>query len=348
MTKVRHSLKDVARHASVSVATVSRYLNGNLDLPANTRGRIDAAVTRLDYTPNPHARRLSLGRSDSIALILPDIANPFFSRLAAAIASRAEESGQMVTLHATMNRPDREAAAVEAAGRNMVDGLILVTDHVPDDEVLRHLGRLSRIVVLDEGVSANAPCVLCDNRQGGELAGRHLWTTGHRRVGYIGGRADLPGTVARLDGLREGMHGIAPVSVYADSHTRTSGRELALRFLERRRGETALFVGSDELCVGVLEIFRERGVRVPDDVSIISFDDVRPLHLFAPAITAITQPVERLGQCAVDLLLRGDWTDPAIRTEIRRLPVHLTERASVRRIEPRQETIEPTNKETRS
>ena len=347
MTKVRHSLKDVARHAKVSVATVSRYLNGNLDLPATTRGRIDAAVTRLDYTPNPHARRLSLGRSDSIALILPDIANPFFSRLAAAIALRAEESGQMVTLHATMNRPDRQAAAVESAARNMVDGLIVVTDQIPGDDVMRNLGRLLRVVVLDEEVSLNAPCVLCDNRQGGELAGGHLWAAGHRRVGYIGGRAGMPGTAARLDGLREGMHGIAPVSVYADSHAMTSGRKLALRFLEQRNGETALFVGSDELCVGVLEIFRERGVRVPDDVSIISFDDVRPLHLFNPAITAVTQPVERLGHGAVDLLLRGDWDDPAIRTEIRRLPVHLTERASVRRIEQQPEIIHLTSRETR-
>jgi LacI family transcriptional regulator len=332
VTKDRYNLKDVARHAEVSVATVSRYLNGSLELPAATRGRIDAAVTRLDYAPNPHARRLSLGRSDSIALILPDIANPFFSRLAAAIAARAEESGQMVTLNATANRPEQEAAAIDMGVRNMVDGLILVTDHAPSPDILRLLGRLSRVVILDEEVPADAPRILCDNRQGGELAGQHLWAAGHRRIGYIGGRPDLPGTAARLEGLRAGMNGIAPVSVYADVHAKASGRDLALRFLAHRAGETALFVGSDELCVGVLEAFHEHGIRVPSDISLISFDDVRSLHLFGPPITAITQPVEELGSSAVDLLLQGDWEDPTIRAHTIRLPVHLTERASVRRI----------------
>ncbi|WP_281827026.1 LacI family DNA-binding transcriptional regulator [Jannaschia rubra] len=342
--KVRHNLRDVARQAEVSVTTVSRYLNGTLDLPAGTRGRIDAAVTRLGYAPNLQARRLSLGRSDSIALVLPDIANPFFSRLAAAIAARAEEAGKMVTLHATMNRPEREAAAIDLAVRNMADGLILVTTDPPPEAVLH---RLARVVILDEDVAADAPRVLCDNRQGGELAGRHLWAAGHRRIGYIGGREDLASTAARLEGLREGMGGIAPVSIHADVHAKASGRHLALRFLARRAGETALFVGSDELCVGVLEVFRERGIRVPEDLSLISFDDVRSLHLFAPAITAITQPVEDLGRCAVDLLLQGDWDDPAFRGTTRRLPVHLTERASVRCI-GQQETDTDPNKEKRS
>ncbi|SDZ57090.1 transcriptional regulator, LacI family [Jannaschia faecimaris] len=330
MTKARHSLKDVARRADVSVATVSRYLNGTLDLPEGTRGRVDKAVTDLDYHPNPHARRLSLGRSDSIALVLPDIANPFFSRLAAAIEFSAEAMGKMVSLHATMNRGDRERAAIDLASRNMVDGLVFVTNHTPTQDVIERVNRFARAVIVDEEVrGADVPRLLCDNRRGGVIAGQHLWRMGHRNVAYIGGRSDLGSTAARLDGLREGMKGIEPKCIYADAYAKASGRDLALKFLSERMGETALFAGSDELCIGILEVFRDKGVRVPQDVSIISFDDVRSLHLFAPAITAITQPVDQLGHRAIELLLSDGWNEPGFLQKTERLPVHLTERESV-------------------
>ncbi len=330
MAQNRHSLKDVAKRADVSVATVSRYLNGFLELPDSTRGRIDRAVADLDYRPNPHARRLSLGRSDTFALIIPDIANPFFSRLAAAMEACAAERGKMVTLHATMNRSDREIAALENASRNLVDGLVFITNHMPPPEVAERINRFARAIVLDEDVKdACAPRVLCDNEQGGFLAGQVLYQAGHRKVAYIGGREDLFSTSARLEGLRRGMQGIAPLRSYVDDHAAASGRELAQRFLKDCDGETALFVGSDELTVGVLEVFRAQGVRVPDDISLVSFDNVRSLHLFAPAITAVEQPVDTMGRRAIEMLLDGEWDDPDFLKTRELLPVRLIERQSV-------------------
>lgn len=326
----RHSLKDVAKRADVSVATVSRYLNGFLELPDGTRGRIDRAVADLDYRPNPHARRLSLGRSDTIALIIPDIANPFFSRLAAAMEACAAERGKMVTLHATMNRGDREIAALENASQNLVDGLVFITNHMPPADVAQRINNFSRAVVLDEDVKgARAPRVLCDNEQGGFLAGQVLYQAGHRKIAYIGGREDLFSTTARLAGLQRGMQGIAPLHSYVDDHAAASGRELAQRFLRESDGETALFVGSDELTVGVLEIFHAQGVRVPEDISLVSFDNVRSLHLFAPAITAVEQPVSAMGRRAVEMLLEGDWDNPKFLETTELLPVRLIERQSV-------------------
>lgn len=330
MPQNRHSLKDVAKRADVSVATVSRYLNGFLELPDGTRGRIDRAVADLDYRPNPHARRLSLGRSDTIALIIPDIANPFFSRLAAAMEACAAERGKMVTLHATMNRGDREIAALENASQNLVDGLVFITNHMPPADVAQRINNFSRAVVLDEDVKgARAPRVLCDNEQGGFLAGQVLHQAGHRKIAYIGGREDLFSTTARLAGLQRGMHGIAPLHSYVDDHAAASGRELAQRFLRESDGETALFVGSDELTVGVLEVFHAQGVRVPEDISLVSFDNVRSLHLFAPAITAVEQPVSAMGRRAVEMLLDGDWDNPKFLETTELLPVRLIERQSV-------------------
>ncbi|MEM6711028.1 MAG: LacI family DNA-binding transcriptional regulator [Pseudomonadota bacterium] len=323
-------MKDVAKRADVSVATVSRYLNGFLDLPDQTRGRIDRAVADLDYRPNPHARRLSLGRSDTIALIIPDIANPFFSRMAAAIEACAAERGRMVTLHATMNRTDREMAALDNAHRNLVDGLVFMTNHMPPAKMAEMINRFSRAVILDEIMEGvRAPHILCDNEQGGFLAGKCLREAGHSRVAYIGGRGDLVSTSARLQGLQRGLASDTPLRSYATEHAAASGRELAQRFLNERDGETALFVGSDELTVGVIEVFHDRGIRVPDDISLVSFDNVRSLHLFAPAITAVEQPVDAMGRRAIEMLFDGDWDDPNFVTSREVLPVRLIDRQSV-------------------
>ena len=125
-------LKDVAAAAGVSVTTVSRLLNGSLALPDETRKRIEDAIRKLNYRPNPHARRLSRGRSDAIGLVVPDIANPFFATLVAAVEEEADRSGLAVSLFATLNRSDREVAYLELIERKHVDGLIFVTNHADD------------------------------------------------------------------------------------------------------------------------------------------------------------------------------------------------------------------------
>ena len=129
------SLKDVAKAAGVSAATISRFLNGSLELPAATRQRIERAVERLGYAPNPHARRLSRGRSDAIGLVVPDIANPFFATLVAAIEEEAASRGLAVSLYATLNRTGREVAYLSLLDRNHVDGLVFVTNHPDDGEL---------------------------------------------------------------------------------------------------------------------------------------------------------------------------------------------------------------------
>jgi LacI family transcriptional regulator len=183
------SLKDVAEAAGVSVATVSRLLNGTLQLPPETRERIETAIRDLQYEPNPHARRLSRGRSDTIGLVVPDIANPFFATLVAAVEQEADKRGLALSLHVTLNRPGREISYVTALARNHVDGLIFVTNH-PDDGVLAGLiNQTGKVVIVDEDVpNAEVPKLFCDNEEGGYLAGQHLAEHGHRHIVYIGGK----------------------------------------------------------------------------------------------------------------------------------------------------------------
>lgn len=260
-------LKEVAHAAGVSVPTVSRFLNGSLRLPEPTVRRIETAIETLGYRPNPHARRLSLGRSDTIGLVVPDIANPFFALLVATVEEEADRRGLGVSLFATLNRPGREISYLQLIEKNHVDGLIFMTNHPDDGRLADLINRARRVVVTDEDVpGARAPKLFCDNEGGGRLAGRALGAAGHRRVLFLAGPAAMISARRRLAGLRTGLAetvGEAHVSVWEGDYTRTFGNEAARRFADGDRPATAIFSTADEITLGLTEVFQERGIVVP-------------------------------------------------------------------------------------
>jgi LacI family transcriptional regulator len=328
------SLKDVARAAGVSVTTVSRLLNGSLDLPSKTKKRIEDAIRDLNYQPNPHARRLSRGRSDTIGLVVPDIANPFFATLVAAVEEAADSKGLAVSLYATLNRPGREIAYLQLIERNHVDGLIFVTNHPDDGQLAALINRTGKVVIADEDVpAAQVPKLFCDNESGGYLAGHHLAENGHRDVLFVGGPEQMISGRRRFSGLKRAMRehfgDAARPLKYEGEYTVAFGREAAKRFIAERMPATAIFASSDEIAIGLIEVLRAEGVSIPDDVSVVGFDDVGPLHLFAPPLTAIRQPVRAMGQRALSLLLESDWQarEPSASEEL--LPVEIVVRNSV-------------------
>lgn len=323
------NLKDVARVAGVSVTTVSRFLNGSLELPDRTRGLVETAIRDLDYVPNAHARRLSLGRSDTIGLVVPDIATPFFATFVAAVEAEADRRGLALALHATLNRVGRETGYLGAIRRNHVDGLIFVTNHADDGTLARAINASGKVVVVDEDVpGTEVPKLFCDNDMGGYLAGLHLARAGHREVMFVGGVDAMISGARRFGGFRRAMAEVwgdgARVVRHAGAYTVASGQAAGARFLAECRSCTAIFATSDELTIGLLEALRDSGVSVPRDVSVVGFDDVGPLHLFAPGITAIRQPVRDLGARALALLLDEDSAPAEVL-----LPVTLIERDSV-------------------
>lgn len=323
------NLSDVAKMAGVSVTTVSRFLNGSLSLPETTAHRIRSAVDALRYVPNPHARRLSRGRSEVFGLIVPDIAAPFFATLVAAIEEEADRLGLGLALHATLNRPDRELRYLEALRMRHVDGMIFVTNRPGDEALLSAIDGSRNIVLLDEDVQGSAARKLfCDNEQGGRLAGAHLAAAGHRSVLFAGCAAEMISGRLRYSGfeagLREAADGPVRIARFLGPYTHETGRSAARYFLGLDPRPTAIFATSDEIVVGVVETLREARVAIPDEVSLVGFDDVGPLHLFAPSITAIRQPVRELGRRALGILFEADDSPPP---EL--LPVTLVERASV-------------------
>ncbi|MFB9972295.1 LacI family DNA-binding transcriptional regulator [Pseudoroseomonas cervicalis] len=328
-------VKDVAALAEVSVTTVSRHLNADLVLPPATAARIDAAVRQLDYQPNRLARSLSLGRSDTIGLVVPEIANPFFAHLAAAVEEAAEAAGLGLLLCATLNRLDRELDYLERLRSHQVDGLIFLTNHHDDGRLARGIAASRNIVLIDEDVAGTSvPKLFCDNAQGGRLAGERLLAAGHRRLGFVGGPPGLMSTDERLEGLRAAVRAVPGAEIAWQStgpHTPEQGRAAAAGWLAHSTRPTGLLLGSGALLAGFLEGVREAGLRVPEDLSLVAFDDVGPLHLFNPPITAIRQPVAEFGRRGVALLRarlenpgEAEGSAPPIR-----LPVELVERHSV-------------------
>jgi len=327
-------LKDVAGVAGVSVTTVSRFLNGSLELPAETKKRIEDAIRDLDYRPNPHARRLSRGRSDTIGLVVPDIANPFFATLVAAVEEEAESRGLALSLYATLNGPGREVAYLQLIERNHVDGLIFVTNHPDSGPLADLINRTGKVVVVDEDVpGARVPKLFCDNETGGYLAGRHLAENGHRKVLFAGGPGEMISAQRRYRGLARAMHerfaDDARLLAYAGEYTAAFGREAARRFIAEGKPATAIFASSDEIAIGLIEVLRSEGISVPGDVSVIGFDDVGPLHLFAPPLTAVRQPVRAMGKRALSLLLETNWQEWDLSSSEELLPVEIVVRDSV-------------------
>ena len=331
----KNKLVDVAAAANVSPTTVSRYMNGTLHLSERTQIRVDTAIEKLSYMPDPHARRLSTGKSDTFALILPDIANPFFSKIAASIEIAAANAGYMVVLFATFNEESREISALELALQNKVAGVFFATNHRTTSLVAQLLNKFERVVILDEDVlGTQAPKLRCDNVMGGELAGKYLRGQGHRNVAYIGGGKDLLSTYLRLKGLENGLlpkgnSNSGLIKHYVGDHDINSGKILAKKFLTEVKNETAIFVGSDELTIGVLTAFKELGVKIPDEFSLISFDGVQNLKLFQPAITNVGQPVESLGKRAVEIILNDDRDQYEAGDYLELVPVSLNVEHSV-------------------
>ena len=322
-------LGDVAKAANLSSASVSRYLNGSLRLPPETALRIDTAVASLGYRPNHQARSLSRGKTDTIGLLLPEIANPFFSRLAAAVEVAADARGLGVMLCSSLNRPEREVDYLARLRRNVVDGLLFATNHVDDGTLARAVDTAPRVVLIDEDIVGTAvPKIFSDNEQGGRLAAAHLIGFGHTELAYIGGPRDLMSARERGMGFARTVReaGRHLVLERFGPYARVHGEDAARDLLDLYPEVTGVFVGSDEILMGVLTVLRERGLRVGEALSIVTFDDAAPLDMLDPPITAIRQPIAAMGALALDRMFDGGGPGGP---SVDRLAVELVSRASV-------------------
>lgn len=303
------TIRDVARHAGVSIATVSRVLNGTGGVAPEMTLRVTRAVTQLGYEPSSVARSLKTAATMLIACVIPDISNPFFPEMVRAIEDVADEAGYGTLLANTDDDIAKEERYLRLLARRRIDGLILtpVGDERPPAPLRYLVEHGVPVVVVDRRLEAiGADTVLVNNRRGGAIAIEHLVGLGHRRIGIINRTLDTStarerheGAVAALADAGLGTDDLVRFGTYSVA----SGRNLAAELLSRPDRPTALFAGSDTMALGALRAARELGLRVPRDVSIIGFDGIPLVDMVTPKLTTVAQPIYGLGHQAATLIL---------------------------------------------
>jgi DNA-binding LacI/PurR family transcriptional regulator len=304
----RPTIYDVARLAGVSTATVSRALNGTGQIAPTTRVAIEAAVEQLGYRANTIARSLVTKSTQTIALLLPDISNPFYAALVSGIQQHALSHGYTMLLCTTEGDAEREEQYLSLLRAKQVDGALVDGLRLPPDRIARFVKDGFPIVCLDRDIASNSiPLVQVDNRLGGRLATEHLLGLGHTRIGHVTGAHVLGISEERLAGYWEALvnAGIeTDPRLVAEGHfTEEGGYAGARALLAASPDVTAVFAANDLSALGVLNALAESGRRVPDDVSVVGFDDLRLSAFTSPPLTTIRQPATEIAQLATELLL---------------------------------------------
>lgn len=328
------NIREVAKRAGVSTATVSRVLSRPDVVAPATRSRVLQVVERLSYAPNSAAKNLRTLKSRKLLVTVPDISNPFFSLVLRGIEDCAQQNGYAVLLGDTRDDEVREERYAQMLKQKEADGLIFLGHRLPRnaESVVREMAPRCAPIVNGCEFSAElrVPSVHIDNPKAAFEAMEHLYDLGHRRVGVVTGPLGSPLSRDRLEGSfaaarRRGLQD--DVIVKQADFSIGSGTDAAERLLSLPEPPTAIFCFNDEMAMGVIESARRRGLQLPSELSVVGFDDIRFAQCADPPLTTIAQPMREIGEAAVMLLLdilNGNRIEPISIT----LPHHLTVRSS--------------------
>lgn len=305
---MKATIYDIAKEAGVSIATVSKVLNGKGKISAETSKAIHAIMERLDYQPSVIASALTGKKTYTLGLLIPDISNPFFSEIARAIEDHGEQLGYSVIMCSTDNKDEKVERYISLLQQKKVDGIIIATG-IDNKEIVEQLLAKSIPVVL---LARDMPLVavntvVVDDYVGGCLAASHLIGLGHRRIGIIGEKDKVRSSRERIRGFRQTMedHGIT----FHENCLKTcdykveDGKKKALELLQSDETPSAIFACNDMLAVGVLQAAKAVGKKVPNELSIVSFDNTILSELADPPLTTLAQPMEHMGRLAVNMIV---------------------------------------------
>ena len=311
------TIKEVSLRARVSPATVSRVLNETVPVADDTKQRVLDAVKELDYQPNVFARGLVTNRSGGIGVLLNEISSPFYAGLIGGVEQVVEEAGGHLLVSSGHADVNRERKAVAFLKQHRSDALIVQVDAASDDDLLAWAKGGPPLVVFGRFVAELAHhCIYLDNDKGGFLATQHLISKGHRRIAHVSGPLWIQDSHARLRGYRRALeHSGLPFDeslVVEGDFSEAGGQRATAQLLGRKPDLSAVFAGNDQMALGALTALREAGYRVPDDISLVGYDDVLFARYLSPALTTVRQPLYEMGQAAARLAigsLRGKETE---------------------------------------
>lgn len=305
----RPTIAEVAAQAGVSPATVSRVMNGNFVGEPAVAERVRAAATALDYSPNHLARSLALGQTKAIAFVVPDLANPAFQTILSSLSKTAARDGYRVLVADSVESPSDEPVLASEI-RRRCDALVLCAPRMSQDELLARAAGLRPLVLINRaGAGLDTPSVSIDYQEGISALADHLHTLGHRHLTFLEGPASSVSNAHRLRGLRDfgDSHPDTRIDIIQGGVTSEDGQAAAERVLAT--GATAVLAYNDLVAIGLINALLERGVRVPDHLSVTGFDDIPFARYVTPALTTASVPHEELGAQAwhqLHALLRGE------------------------------------------
>jgi LacI family transcriptional regulator len=306
----RATIREIARAAGVSIATVSRVINGRPDVSPQTREVVLRVVREHGFSTNRNARALSGGRTGLVGVTLPILEAAYFAVIVSGTAEALYEHDMRIVLCPTLHQHEREVTLLDRLMHGTTDGAILMLPEESNAELraLQETGYpfvvVDPRVQLDQGI----PAVSASNASGARAVVEHLLSLGHRRIGAILGPADWMATTERLNGYRSALAAAGVLAtrdlVVESDFSIESGEAAAAALLDLPERPTAIFGFNDNVAIGALRAAEARGLTVPDDLSVVGFDDSEQSGLVTPALTTVRQPLAEMGRMAVSLLLR--------------------------------------------
>jgi len=307
-TAVNVTLKDVAAKAGVSTATVSHVLNNTRFVSDELRATVLRAVEATGYYRNDLARGLRRGKTGIIGLMIPDNSNPFFAEMARIVENRGFASGYSVILCNSAGDPTRESAYISALISKQIDGLIFIAAHSKGPHLMALRQRNIPLVIVDRDLQLSfADTILVNNETGGYLATKYLIDLGHRKIACISGPSDVTPSADRVKGyyraLQEAGIEIRDSYLTSGGFQYQGGQAAMAKLLASGDNLSAVFACNDLMALGALSQARLASVRVPEDISIMGFDDIQYASIVTPALSTIAQPVDEVAASAVDMLV---------------------------------------------
>jgi LacI family transcriptional regulator len=309
------NIHDVAKKSGLSVVTVSRVLNNSTSVREGNRRKVLRAIEELNYQPNSAARSLVRGKTGVIGMSITNFNDSFYDRVIRVVNRKLAEQGYFLALSIAENEDDGVNFLFQ---KDRVDGIILLSP-LEEKEYVEELKRKNiPFVLLDNQFQhEDVPSVVVDNYQGGYEATQHLIGLGHTQIAYIGGPSVFLSVAERKRGYIQALDeaGLTPFGMESCGFTVSGGYEVAKRWLREDKLPTAIFCGDDFIALGVVQALREEGILVPQDISVVGFDDQQFVGEFYPRLTTVRQPEAQLGNIGVDLLLKmisGEAIPPAV------------------------------------
>jgi len=303
------TIQDVARHAKVSAATVSRVLSSPERVSESTRQRVNTAVRETGYTINQAARTLRMQRAKTILTAMPGIGNPFYSTILDAVVTTAASRGYGVLVTGRLG-DDPARWLADYFQSNRADGLLLFDGFLDTRRLHAITGantQMPLVAAYDELPDPRINSVITDNLQAAERAVQHLYDLGHRKIGHISGPSRNTFPNERLVGYRKAMFEhrleVREDWIFAGDYNMLSGRAAGSYFSSLKEMPTAVFAGNDEMAIGLIAALHKTGIECPRDISVIGFDDITISENYAPPLTTMRQPREKIGRIATETLV---------------------------------------------